>query len=43
MLCGNFEKLQTIYLFNFPFFVGCDELWITETADMESADTGTML
>jgi uncharacterized membrane protein YgcG len=35
-----FWNLRTSYFFNFPIFLGRSKLWITETADTESADTG---
>jgi hypothetical protein len=34
----TFRNLRTIYFFNFPTFLGCGKLWITETTDTEPAD-----
>jgi hypothetical protein len=37
--CRAFLNLRTLYFFNFPFFSGCGQQRITETADTESANT----
>jgi hypothetical protein len=36
-------KLTNSFFFNFPIFSGSGKLWITETTDTESVDTGAQI